>query len=134
MSGAEYLIDTNIAIGLARQDDQVMALLQPIGLRASLYAYSPISRMEALGYGALSERERAVLSDLFDNLTECSLNRAIEDGVIALRCRRKIKLPDAIIIATAWVHGLQLLTLDRQLQAFSRNGGTDDSPAEKTTE
>lgn len=43
------------------------------------------------------------------------LDAAVESQTIALRRQRKIKLPDAIIAATAISRGLKLLTLDKTL-------------------
>lgn len=40
----------------------------------------------------------------------------IRDLTIDIRIRHKIKLPDALILATAKMHNLQLLTLDEKLQ------------------
>ena len=50
-------------------------------------------------------------------LTYLALDRQIEDSAIALRRQRRIKLPDAVIGATALTHGLELLTLDEGLSA-----------------
>lgn len=40
-----------------------------------------------------------------------SIDIAIENAVIELRKRHKIKLPDAIVLAAALTHKLQLLSL-----------------------
>ena len=50
-------------------------------------------------------------------LTYLALDRQIEDQAITLRRQRRIKLPDAVIAATALTHGLELLTLDEGLSA-----------------
>ena len=42
---------------------------------------------------------------------------ARSDVVISLRQTRKIKLPDAVIAATALCAGIELLTLDKHLQS-----------------
>lgn len=43
------------------------------------------------------------------------LNEAVEKRVILIRQQHKIKLPDAIIAATALVNGAKLVTLDKKL-------------------
>lgn len=48
------------------------------------------------------------------------IDLSVEDRAIALRRSRRVKLPDALIAATALVHGLQLLTLDAGLQSVMR--------------
>jgi predicted nucleic acid-binding protein len=50
------------------------------------------------------------------------LKSIIEDVAIAVRRTRKVKLPDAIIAATAIHHQVELLTLDVGLQAVARDG------------
>lgn len=48
------------------------------------------------------------------------ITREIEDQAIALRRQRRIKLPDALIAATALHNGLELLTLDAGLLSVMR--------------
>jgi predicted nucleic acid-binding protein len=43
----------------------------------------------------------------------------VEDVTISLRQTRKVKLPDAVIAATALCAGIELLTLDKQLQSVA---------------
>ena len=46
----------------------------------------------------------------------CAMNE-IEDAAISIRRSRKsVKLPDALIIATARVHHVRLVTLDQDLE------------------
>jgi len=48
-------------------------------------------------------------------MTHLTINRAIEDKTINLKQQHRIKLPDAIILATALSHQIELLTLDKKL-------------------
>lgn len=70
---------------------------------------STISRIELLaGYrnGADDTAAHAVLAELI----ELALDAAVADESIAIRRSTRLKLPDAIILATARVHGLTLST------------------------
>jgi predicted nucleic acid-binding protein len=58
---------------------------------------------------------------LFSNLTEIPLTSEIAEQTIALRKLYKIKLPDAIIAATAMIQALQLIT--RNSSDFARITG-----------
>ena len=49
------------------------------------------------------------------------LTSAIEDSAISLRRQRKVKLPDAIIAATASVHSLELISADKDLCALVKS-------------
>jgi predicted nucleic acid-binding protein len=40
----------------------------------------------------------------------------IEDKVVEIRRQQGLKSPDAIIAATAYIHGLTLITLDQRLE------------------
>ena len=46
---------------------------------------------------------------------EYLIDTSVEQVAIALRRRAGLKLPDAIVAATALTHGWQLLTLDEKL-------------------
>ncbi len=48
-------------------------------------------------------------------MTQISIDRTIEDKTITLKQQHRIKLPDAIILATASYHQIELLTLDKKL-------------------
>jgi hypothetical protein len=60
------------------------------------------------------------IDNLLAMLAVLTIDARVELAAIALRRRTRAKLPDAIIAATADVHGLVLLTLDQKLQAISK--------------
>jgi predicted nucleic acid-binding protein len=49
------------------------------------------------------------------NLTVVSLDDRVEHAAIALRRATRLKLPDAIVAATAWAGGMVLLTSDQKM-------------------
>ena len=71
--------------------------------------------MELLGYHGITADEECLIKEKLAHFTYCPLSSEIEEAVIALRKKRKIKLPDAIIAATALCSGFGLLSLDRHL-------------------
>lgn len=115
MNGVKFLFDTNIILGIVKQRIEAVAFLEMYGGNPQQYAYSSITRMEALGFSAITAEEEAAITDLFGCLTHLSISSEVEANTIHLRRKYKIKLPDAIIVATAAVHGLKLLTLDQDL-------------------
>ena len=52
------------------------------------------------------------------NLIYLPITSAVEDMVIRLRRTRLVKLPDAIVAASALDAGAELLTFDQQLQSL----------------
>jgi len=71
--------------------------------------------MKLLGYHGITADEEGLIKEKLAHFTSCSLTGEIEEAVIELRKKRKIKLPDAIIAATARCSDLKLLSLDRHL-------------------
>lgn len=75
-----------------------------------LPAVSAITYVEVLGYHHLSERQKVVITQLFDDLSVLPLDQPVLDRAVALRQQRKIGLGDALIAATALVHHRTLVT------------------------
>jgi predicted nucleic acid-binding protein len=120
MSGIKFLLDTNFILGLLKSQPSVLAEIDERKLCIFECAYSAITRMELLGFPGIAREEELLIRQKLERLTYLPLTRAVEDIVIDLRQTRKIKLPDAIIAATALCAGLELLTMDKQLQSVVR--------------
>ncbi len=123
MSGIEWLLDTNVMIGLLQRNSEALQLIRDHQVVTGRCAYSAITRMELLGFPALTTEDEAAVHALLARMVYLPVTLEIEDTAILLRRQRRIKLPDAIIAATAKVHRLTLLTLDRALlKVFSEKG------------
>ena len=115
MSGIKYLLDTNFVLGLLKSQPEVLAEIAQRKLSIGECGYSSITRMELLGFHGISREEESLITEKLERLTYLPLTRAIENEVIGMRQTRKLKLPDAVIAATALCAGVELLTLDKQL-------------------
>jgi predicted nucleic acid-binding protein len=115
MSGNKYLLDTNFILGILKSDPIVLAQISKRQLRVGECSYSAITRMELLGFQGITREEAALISQKLDCLTYLPLTEHIANVVIDLRQARKIKLPDAIIAATALCSRIELLSLDQHL-------------------
>ena len=71
---------------------------------------SIITQMETLGYNFDSNEEQILFETFISESTILTINNAIIDETIAIRKSKKIKLPDAIIAATAKIHNLILIS------------------------
>lgn len=118
MNGVKYLLDTNYILGLVKGQPEVVADITSKGVHWELYGFSSVSRMEALGFPAITQDEEKVISSLLHMLTYYPITTDIEIATIHLRRQHKLKLPDAIILATALTHNLELLTLDKGLNKY----------------
>ena len=121
MSGINFLLDTNFILGMLKSHPEVLSEISSRNLSAGHCAYSAITRMEMLGYPGIGREEDALIRQKLEALTYLPVTRAIEDVAITLRQTRKVKLPDAIIAATALHSGLELLTLDMHLSELVKS-------------
>lgn len=105
----KYLFDSNILIyHLNGQLNQCGIDLLVEGL-AGEGAYSVITKIELLGFQQPRSAEaQAVL--LLSSLQAFELTATIAEQTIQIRKAHRIKLPDAIIAATAVVHDLTIIT------------------------
>lgn len=109
------LLDTNIIIGLLTESATAVAAFRDTQTPLSACAVSVITRIEVLGWPGMTTEADALTRRFLSGLTVLPLTEDIENATVTLRRTQKIKLPDAIILATATVHNLTLLTLDKAL-------------------
>jgi len=105
-----YLLDTNIVINYldASMPMPAMQFMDNIvNLQCSI---SVITKMEALGYSFKTPAEEKVMWTFVNGCEILKIGDVIVNDTIAIRKAKRMKLPDAIIAATAVVHGLILLT------------------------
>ena len=108
MSGTNFLIDTNIIIYLAQKKLKINDFAQ----EGDNLCISSITYMEALGFPFQDQQEEISITMLCDIFKRISLTEEIEKQTILIRKMHKIKLPDAIIAATAMTHHLTLVTFN----------------------
>ncbi|MDB9459035.1 type II toxin-antitoxin system VapC family toxin [Dolichospermum circinale CS-1225] len=97
----KYLYDTNIFIYYLADDIIVNSWLTQEFLNVHEILLSPIIRIELLSFAGLSQEEDECIEDLLSQFTVVPLSQEIENKTIQLKRNYKIKLPDAIIAATA---------------------------------
>jgi len=100
--GDKFLIDTNIIIYSAKDK---LNLYNFLNVEDNLYI-SSITYIEAFGFPFQETEEEK----LCENIDRLFLTEQVEKQTILIRKSKKIKLPDAIIAATAIVHDLTLVT------------------------
>jgi predicted nucleic acid-binding protein len=100
------IFDTNVLIYLSKKTLNIIDLIPP---RAE-GSISIISYIEALGFGFETERDEHYMKLICSSFRIVELSDPVITATINIRKRHKIKLPDAIIYATALIEGLPLLT------------------------
>ena len=98
------IFDSNVLIYLSKY------ILKPEDIIKGRPAISVITKIETLGFQFKNPTEFILLSDLCNQLEIIQLTDEIATTTIDIRQHNKIKLPDAIIYATALVYKLPLLT------------------------
>ena len=106
MNGTDFLIDTNIIIYLTQKKLKISDFAKA---GCGLYI-SSISYIETLGYLFHNQDEEKDATDVCESFERIFLTKEIERQTILIRKSKKIKLPDAIIAATAMVYNLILVT------------------------
>jgi predicted nucleic acid-binding protein len=105
-----YLIDTNAIIeflgGILPQSGSYW--IQSI-VDANDFSISVINQIELLSYNGTPD-EMSVLTDFINFSTIIGLTEDVVNKTIELRRQFRIKLPDAVIAATALLHNLTVIT------------------------
>ncbi len=117
MSGSKLLVDTNVFIRLFEGDADVAEYLQGKHLFVSI-----ITEMELLGFHGISETDKQFYRMVLDDCSLMELSQPVKEKTILLKQQHKIRLPDAIIAATADYLSIPLLTFDK---GFSKLRGID---------
>lgn len=104
----KYVLDTNIVIYLQK------GVLQE-SLPIADFGISIITEMELRSYSALTSQQRHWLVLFINDVQVFGLSNAIKEKTIELRQQYRLKLPDAIVCATAIVEQAILLTNDKGL-------------------
>lgn len=103
----KYLIDTNAVIDylVNKLPENSAELIDGIDLQVSV-----IVRMELLSWHEATSMQIQVLQEFIDNAIVFGLEEAITLKAIDIRKKYRLKLPDAIVAATAMVNQQVLIT------------------------
>ena len=107
------LLDTNVALYLL--GGRLASTLPP-----GDYGVSVITQMELLSWPSLTTEETKRVNSFLSTLILCDLTPAVRVRAISLRREERLKLPDAIICATALELGVELWTNDARLARVPR--------------
>ena len=99
------LLDTNVALYLLGG-----RMLSP--LPSGSYGISVITEMELLAWPSSTETEEDRIREFLKAVTVCELTAPIRARAVELRKLQHLKLPDAIVCATAMEFGVELWTND----------------------
>lgn len=113
MNGKRALFDSNIIIYLSRRQLDPSFCDKFDDLKISIITY-----MEILGYDFNDPIEEQFIKELLSVFQIIYVNREIADIVVQIRKSHKVKLPDAIIAATAI--NQQSILVTRNIKDFEK--------------
>ncbi|MBR4475009.1 MAG: type II toxin-antitoxin system VapC family toxin [Oscillospiraceae bacterium] len=106
MSGLDYLADTNAVLYLLSGNSCMAPYL------GERLAVSVISVMELLSFPSITTDEERIIREFLDECEVFQISDFVKEQTIRIRRQYNVKLPDAIIAATAISSNLTLLTAD----------------------
>lgn len=108
MSGAKLFVDTNILLYFLKGNRDVVELIADKNLCTSF-----ITELELLSFPKLTDDDENHINGLLSNCKIIELNQEIKDITVEIRKQYRLKLPDAIIAASAYSLGVPLITADK---------------------
>ena len=102
------LLDTNVALYLLGG-----RLAEP--LPTGSYGVSVITEMELLAWPSLTTEDEEKVREFLSQLVICELTLPIRARAVQLRREQRLRLPDAIVCATAIEFGVELWTNDASM-------------------
>ena len=106
----KLLLDTNVILSFLRKTSDIFDL--PSLLLQHECFTSSIVKLELLKYPDITSDEENAINEFLQLIPTIPLSQQIEDETIALSRSTKLKLPDAIIGATAIVYDAEVVTND----------------------
>jgi predicted nucleic acid-binding protein len=111
MSGSNLVVDTNIILYLFQGDRLIADLLNEQHIYISF-----ITELELLSFKSLSAIEKGIVKSFISECTIIDITPGIKSMSIELRKTYALKLPDAIVAATAHFLNMPLVTADKALK------------------
>jgi len=108
MNGNKGVLDSNVIIDASKGIISTQNIVNEYD-----YLYSSIiSYVENKGYNYSDNEEKEIVTQILNSVEIVDVNKEIADIAINYRKIKKIKLPDALVLATAKYLNADLLTSD----------------------
>lgn len=105
MSGNRLFVDTNILLYFLKGATDVVELISDKELTVSV-----ITEIELLSFPQLTSDSQSQIKDLLKECHIVELNEEIKDLTIEFRKKYKLKIPDAMVTASAYTKKIPLFT------------------------
>ncbi|HEY1921873.1 MAG TPA: PIN domain-containing protein [Tepidisphaeraceae bacterium] len=116
MSGKRLLLDTNAIVALLQGNEELLKLTSQV----EWIGISIISEIEFLCFSALSQSDRELFAKFIGRVERVGVHSGephLIERAIEIRRSFRVRLPDAIVAASALTRDASLVTADQQLSA-----------------
>jgi len=113
-SQKNYLLDTNSIIYFLQGYKELDMVFDKFVRGTAFPSISIITEIELLSFPKITSKEEKLILELLSNFRIYEVDRNIAEQTIKLRKQYLLKIPDAIIAATALQKGAVLVTRDEE--------------------
>ncbi|MGZ3872522.1 MAG: PIN domain-containing protein [Mucilaginibacter sp.] len=107
MNGIKYLADTNCFIYLLDENPLILPFTE------DTWAFSHITEIELLSKKGITKKEDTLIREMLNSCYKVNHSQTLSELVITLKRSYHLKLPDAIVAASAQLLKLPLITADK---------------------
>jgi len=122
MDKIRFMLDTNVIIDTLNNNLDLLAFLQSFP-GCEVYI-NPVVAIEVLAKADMSENEEAAARALLDSFKWAEIDKTVCDIAVQIRRAKELRLPDALIAASAITLNAAVLSNDSHLRDYRRAGYT----------
>jgi len=122
MDKNRFFLDTNVIIDTLNDDLTLLAFLKTLS-DCEIYI-NPIVAIEVLAKSDMSEDEEAAARALLDSFKWTEIDKTVCEIAVQIRRAKELRLPDALIAASAITLNATVLSNDSRLKNYQRPGYT----------
>ncbi|MBI4430004.1 MAG: type II toxin-antitoxin system VapC family toxin [Ignavibacteriales bacterium] len=113
-----YLYDTNVFLYYLAGEPKIRRLFTEQFLNENRIVTSAIVRIELLSFPNLTDKEDLIIREMLRQFEVLAISSEIEDIAVVLRRKYRLRIPDAIVAATAYHTSSIVMT--RDIKDFKR--------------
>jgi predicted nucleic acid-binding protein len=122
MDKNRFILDTNVVIDTLNNDLDLLAFLD--AFPDCEVFINPIVEIEVLSKPDMSGQEEATARVLLDLFKRAEIDKPTCDIAVQIRRAKELRLPDALIAASAIILNATVLSNDSHLRDYQRSGYT----------
>jgi len=120
MDKIRFMLDTNVIIDTLNNDLDLLAFLESFP-DCEIYI-NPVVAIEVLAKADMSEDEEAAARALLDSFKWIEIDKTVCDVTVQIRRTKELRLPDALIAASAITSNATVLSNDSHLRDYKCAG------------